>query len=104
MEHPFVAKAIHSLAGLYQELGYYDEALSLYQKCEALRLSLLGPKHPDLALTLNDIAVLYIRLNQTKQAAAYYEKCRSIRKQALGENHPDYAKSLSIYIKKPPNN
>ena len=57
-EHPDTAASLINLAGLYETLGAYDQALPLYQRALGIFEKALGPEHPETATGLNNLARL----------------------------------------------
>ena len=80
-DHPYVAKALNNLAGLYDNQGKYDEAEPLYKRALAIREKALGPDHPDAAQSLNNLAVLYgTRASTTRPSRCTNGRWRSARR------------------------
>ena len=68
--HPDTAASLCHLAGLYQRMGQYEEALLLYQRALVLAINeeVQGPGHPnvDTATCLCNLAGLYDCMGQCK--------------------------------------
>jgi CHAT domain-containing protein/tetratricopeptide (TPR) repeat protein len=77
---------------LYQSVGNYDKALSLYS--QALNIPEYAGSKQRYANTLSNIAALYENLNDTKRALFYLEEARQITEKTSGQQSPDYATIL----------
>jgi len=89
MNHPSVASACSALAGVYNALQRYDEALHLYQRAIKIYESLAeGRPELDFALTLNDMAVLYFNQKDYAKSEEHYIRSLSIYERVFGPNHP----------------
>ena len=88
--HPDYATSLNNLAGIYQELGRYEEALSLARQALQLRQK-LGDSHPDYGSSLNSLASLYQDMGRYEQALRLYQQALKIRKQ-FGDNKNDESK------------
>lgn len=89
-----VISTLSDLATLYQELGRYAEAETLYkQMLQALEL-MAEPPDLDMALLLNNMAVLSKVQGKYAEAEQLYQRALHIREQLLDPEHPDIAQSL----------
>jgi tetratricopeptide (TPR) repeat protein len=78
-----------NIAGCYQFLRRYDEAIPLYRRALEIYEDLLGPIHADVAVTTNDLAVLYFTTGNTDQAEKLYKKALNVYEKIFGPHHPD---------------
>jgi tetratricopeptide (TPR) repeat protein len=78
-----------NIAGCYQFLRRYDEAIPLYRRALEIYEDLLGPIHADVAVTTNDLAVLYFTTGNTDQAEKLYKKALHVYEKIFGPHHPD---------------
>lgn len=69
--NPDMVEALSNLAGLYQDLGQYDEALSLYKRALAVR-----PDMPELHV---NIGLTYERLADFERALEHFEQAIRIQ-------------------------
>lgn len=100
--HPEVARILHSLALLYNELGKYEQVGAFLQRALTIYEQTLEPTHPEVASTLNDLAAWYGTLGKYDQAVPLMQRVLAIREQVLEPSHPDIATSFStlgvIYV------
>jgi len=94
-EHPDYAASLDYLAHFYEDIGQYEEALSLYNKSLNLRKKVFGEASSDYATSLNNLASLYNKTGRYIEAQPLFVKAVRIREKTLGEEHPDYATSVS---------
>ncbi len=84
-----MAGSLTNIAGCYQFLRRYDEAIPLYRRALEIYEDLLGPIHADVAVTTNDLAVLYFTTGNTDQAEKLYKKALHVYEKIFGPHHPD---------------
>jgi tetratricopeptide (TPR) repeat protein len=94
-EHPYIARSLNNLAGLYESQDQYDQAEPLFQRALAIHEQQLGPEHLDTALSLNNLAFLYINQGQYDQASPLLQRALAIYEQQLGPDHSDVALGLN---------
>src|SRR6266545_1569169 len=94
-EHPDVAAAINSLAGIYSDRGKYVKAEPLYRRALNSREKAPGKDHPDTGASLNNLALLYRRQGKYAEAEPLYKRALDIREKALGKDHPDTGASIN---------
>src|SRR5262245_27104809 len=94
-EHPDVAAAINTLAGIYTDRGEYVKAEPLYRRALNIREKAMGNDHPDTAESLNNLAVLYKTQGKYGEAEPLYKRALDIREKAMGNDHPDTAYALN---------
>ncbi|CAM9542120.1 unnamed protein product [Ectocarpus sp. 13 AM-2016] len=93
-DHPLVAVALNSIAGLVAAQGRPQEAQSLYQHAFNILEVALGRKHPDLATVLFNWALVLETQGKYKEAGLLYERFPDISEKALGPDHPAVAMAL----------
>ncbi len=76
------------LAAAHRDLGDYDAALPLYQRCLEARERLLGPEHPSTLTTVGNLGGLYRFKGDYEQAEAYYKRDLEASERLLGPEHP----------------
>jgi tetratricopeptide (TPR) repeat protein len=84
-----MAGSLTNIAGCYQFLRRYDEAIPLYRRALEIYEDLLGPIHADVAVTTNDLAVLHFTTGNTDQAEKLYKKALHVYEKIFGPHHPD---------------
>ncbi|MBE0594972.1 MAG: serine/threonine protein kinase, partial [Gemmatimonadales bacterium] len=89
------ARLMHTIGGVFKNLGLYDQAAPLLEEAVALRQEILEPDDPRLAESLNILAEVDHATGNYARADSLYWRALSIREQALGPDHPDVAETLS---------
>jgi tetratricopeptide (TPR) repeat protein len=82
---------LSSLAGLanaHRDLGQYDAALPLYQRCLEAKELLLGPEHPSTLISIGNLAGLFNDKGDFEQAEKYYLRDLEASERLLGPEHP----------------
>ncbi|QPN66566.1 tetratricopeptide repeat protein [Synechococcus sp. CBW1006] len=80
--------SLNWLADAQRDLGQYDAALPLYQRCLEAQERLLGPEHPSTLTTVGNLAGLYQDKGEYEQAEAFYSRALEARERLLGPEHP----------------
>ena len=86
---------MNKLADIYESLGDYVQAETLYQRALAIGEQKLGAEHPDVALFLNNLAFLAEKQGQYQHALEIYQRALSIYKHVLGVDHPTTIRALN---------
>ena len=94
-KHPSTLIGMNNQAALYESLGLYELAESLYVKTLVLRKEVLGEKHPDTLTSINNLAGLYQSQGRYGEAETLYVVTLALRKEVLGERHPDTRTTMS---------
>ena len=81
--------ARNNLAGAYEDVGRFGEAIELYERVLADRVRVLGPDHPDTLTTRNNLAVAYHSVGRFGEAIELFERVLADRVRVLGPDHPD---------------
>ncbi len=89
------ASLLAGIAGLFRDLGNYNEAERVYQETLNTFKRVQAEEHPDYANTLNNLALLYKSIGDLVRVEPLHQEALAIRKRVLGEQHPDYAESLN---------
>lgn len=82
------------VAGVYRQMGMYEQALALVLEAITVRRQVLGPSHPDVAQSIHHAGVLYGLLGDFAAADTMLHEALSIRSAQLGEDHVEFAESL----------
>ena len=93
--HPTLARIYNNLAGMYQDMGRYEEALSWYERSLEIKLEQVGERHLDIATIYNNLATLYQEMKEYEKALALFNQSLEIKLEQLGERHPDVATSYN---------
>jgi tetratricopeptide (TPR) repeat protein len=94
-KHPTIAYAYNNLAGIYQDMGRYENALNLYKQSLEIKLDLFEATDPLVATAYNNIATLYKIMGRYEDALLLYQQSLEIRLEQLGERHPDVGISFN---------
>jgi len=89
------ARNLYREAGVLNDAGKYDEALSSFLRALEIRERVLEPDHPDIATAINRLAMCYFSKGEYSKAEPIYLRALAIREKSLGPEHPDVAGSLS---------
>ncbi len=94
-ETPLVrARLLHTIAGVYQRLGLYNEARPLAVEALALREKTLGANDLLVAQSLRMLAIIEVELGDRDAAGERFRRVVEIREKALGPDHPDVGDAL----------
>jgi hypothetical protein len=93
------ARALGSVAMVYEQQGDYARALEYYEKALAIKLQALGPDHPSLAVTYSNMALVYQKQGDYARSLEYNEKALAIRLPALGPEHKSVLQSQARIAK-----
>ena len=88
------ARLLHTIAGVYQRLGLYNEARPLAMEALALRERELGADDLLVAQSLRTLGIIEVELGDRDAAGALFERVLSIREKALGPDHPDVGDAM----------
>lgn len=89
------ARLMHTMSGVYSNLGLYDNAVMLDERALELRLETLGPDHPDVAETLFALGALYSQQARYQDAEEVHQRALAIRESEFESGHPAIAESLN---------
>src|SRR5205085_2538143 len=67
-EHIEVASTLHSLAGLYVNMGDFAKAEPLRVSVLQIRRKVYGPQHPETAMALDQLGQMYCELQEFDRA------------------------------------
>ena len=81
--------ARNNLAGAYEDVGRFGEAIELCERVLADQERVLGPDHPDTLTTRNNLAVAYRSAGRFGEAIELFERVLADRVRVLGPDHPD---------------
>ena len=81
--------ARNNLAGAYEDVGRFGEAIELYERVLADQEQVLGPDHPDTLTTRNNLAVAYHSAGRFGEAIELCERVLADQERVLGPDHPD---------------
>ena len=81
--------ARNNLAGAYEDVGRFGEAIELYERVLADQEQVLGPDHPDTLITRNNLAGAYDSAGRFGEAIELYKRVLADQERVLGPDHPD---------------
>ena len=81
--------ARNNLAGAYEDVGRFGEAIELLGRVLADRVRVLGPDHPDTLTTRNNLAFVYHSAGRFGEAIELYERVLADQERVLGPDNPD---------------
>ena len=88
-DHPDTLAARNNLAGAYEYVGRFGEAIELYEQVLADQERVLGSDHPDTLTARNNLAGAYDSAGRFGEAIELYERVLFERERVLGSDHPD---------------
>ena len=88
-DHFDALTARNNLAGAYEDVGRFGEAIELCERVLFERERLLGPDHPDTLITRNNLAGAYDSVGRFGEAIELYERVLADQERILGPDHPD---------------
>lgn len=82
-----IALCYNNLAGTYQKMGKYEDALSFYLKALEINVKLFGNNSVPAQVSYNNIGTLYEKIGKHEDALTNYMLSVSIAEKILGHNH-----------------
>jgi tetratricopeptide (TPR) repeat protein len=93
--HPDTLISRRHLAIAYQDAGWLDEAIPLFERTLADRERVLGDTHPSAMFSRADLAYAYQASGRLQEATPLFERTLADRERVLGTDHPDTLTSRS---------
>ena len=87
-DHPVTLTVRNNLAGAYESVGRFGEAIELYEQVLAERERVLGADHPDTLAVRNNLAGAYKSVGRFSDAIDAWEKLLPDCQRVLGLEHP----------------
>ncbi len=91
-----LGNALHQIGTILSELGSFEEATQMLEKCLQLRREILSEEHEDVATTLHSIAHISFRMEMFTEAFEIHSIGRAIRRKLFGEDDPRTVSSDSF--------
>ena len=88
-DHPDTLIARDDLAGAYEDVGRFDEAIELSERVLADQERVLGPDHPKTLTVRNNLASAYRSVGRFDEAIELFERVLVGCERVLGPDHPD---------------
>ena len=83
------AQMMHLMGGVYDNLGLYPQAQSLYSDAIEIRKRVLGPEHPDTLRSMHGLARPLREQGQYADAEKMQREALNIERRVLGNDSPD---------------
>ena len=87
-DHPDTLIARDNLAGAYEDVGRFDEAIELSERVLAEQERVLGPDHPKTLTVRNNLAGAYHSAGRFDEAIELFERVLADQERVLGPDHP----------------
>ena len=81
--------ARNNLAGAYEDVGRFGEAIELFERVLADQERVLGPDHPDTLITRNNLAGAYDSAGRFGEAIELYKRVLADQERILAPDHPE---------------
>ena len=88
-DHPDTLTVRNNLAGAYDSVGRFGEAIELFEQVLAEYERVLGADHPDTLTVRNNLAGAYKSAGRFGEAIELFEQVLAERERVLGPDHPD---------------
>lgn len=95
-DHPEVALAMRTLAGLRLEQGAIVEAVTSYEQVLPILEQSLGADHPEVARSMVDLAEALIVRGDRDRARPLLERALTMLREPLGPQHVELARPLHV--------
>ncbi len=89
------AQMMHVMGGVYDNLGLYPQAKSLFTDAIAIRKRVLGPENPDTLRSMHGLCRPLREQGQYAEAEKLQRETLDIQRRVLGQEHPDTLASTS---------
>jgi eukaryotic-like serine/threonine-protein kinase len=89
------AQLMHVMGGVYDNLGLYPQAQSLFADAIDIRRRVLGPEHPETLRSMSKLAGALREQGRYPEAEKLQRETLDILRRVLGPEHPDTLASLS---------
>jgi tetratricopeptide (TPR) repeat protein len=80
---------LNSLGSRLNDLGDYEDARKVYEKCLLGQEKVLGEDHKKTLDTVNNLGNVYYKMEDYEKALEYYERALKGKEKTLGKTHPD---------------
>jgi tetratricopeptide (TPR) repeat protein len=89
------ATLLSAIGNVYDEIGSYDEALTIHHEALRLRKTSYGETNVWVADSLNDIGAVLLDQGKLAETEKLFRQALSMRRNVLTNGHPDIAASLN---------
>ncbi len=83
-----------TIGDVYQLLGQYEKAETMYRRALALHRKLLGNEQPVVAQLLNNLGVTLVEQDRLAEADQLYVEALDLRRRLMGPTHASVSESL----------
>ena len=80
---------LNQLGGVLNDIGDYEEARKVFEKCLLGQEKVLGEDHRKTLMTVGNLGIIYDDLKDYEKALEYYERALKGSEKTLGKTHPD---------------
>ncbi len=99
--HHDTANSFFNIATLLLEIGRFDEAQAMFERCLKLRNVVLGADHPETALVHLNLGNVLMKQGKLVEAQRHYSESLAVYRRVLGEDHPS-TKAIVEHLRKLP--
>jgi non-specific serine/threonine protein kinase/serine/threonine-protein kinase len=89
------AQMLHVMGTVYQKLGLYSQAESLFTQAIDVRTRVLGPDHPDTLKTKGRLGLLYVQRGRGMEAEKLDRALLETERRVLGPEHRETLATMS---------
>ncbi|MCA9276015.1 MAG: serine/threonine protein kinase [Phycisphaerales bacterium] len=86
-EYDGTVSAIGALAMVYTNMGRYEEAQPLHERCIEISVRTLGEEHPATLQTMDNFSIHWMRCKEYQKGLDILLRVLPIRERVLGEHH-----------------
>ena len=86
-EQQHLAEAYNNIAGIYQNMNDYDNALKYFNMAMTIIKNVLDKEHPYIAMIYNNIALVYQAKGDYDNALVYFNKALAIKEKVYDMGH-----------------
>jgi non-specific serine/threonine protein kinase/serine/threonine-protein kinase len=89
------AQMMHVMGGVYDNLGLYPQAQSLFTDAVQIRRGVLGPENPETLRSMNRLSGALREQGHYPEAEKLQRETLDIQRRVLGSEHPDTLASIT---------
>jgi non-specific serine/threonine protein kinase/serine/threonine-protein kinase len=89
------AQMMHVMGGVYENLGLYPQAQSLFTDAVQIRRGVLGPENPETLRSMNRLSGALREQGHYPEAEKLERETLDIQRRVLGPEHPDTLASIT---------
>jgi non-specific serine/threonine protein kinase/serine/threonine-protein kinase len=89
------AQMMHLMGGVYDNLGLYPQAQSLFADAVEIRKRVLGPRNPDTLKSMHGLCTSLREQGKYPEAEKLQRETLDVQRRVLGNDHPDTQTSVA---------